>query len=311
MWKHYYKGAACFKAVLQVTTSAGTFEVRTSSGGDNPWVGIPGPIQSDDPYTGAVTNWTVAKEIGVWSSAANKPSAAWTAVPKATSPPLATRGTQALASPMAKPVQSITARSVKHGPSGSLVFDMGFNMVGVTTLHPDMISVSGAGSITVRQGEFLNPDGSVNNSYSGCGNACQIDTHILTQPTDLPTEGLTPLFVWHGFQYVEITTTGGVSVSATAEGLEGHVIRTSVNQISSLRFGDDSFSNGSALMLNSLHNITLVSQGGNIAQYIPTDCPTREKHGWLGDALTTGEEAMLNFDMVRVLPYLAQDDTRC
>jgi hypothetical protein len=28
---------------------------------------------------------------------------------------------------------------------------------------------------------------------------------------------------------------------------------------------------------------------------MPTDCPTREKHGWMGDALDASEEALWNF----------------
>eukprot|EP00966_Prymnesium_polylepis_P022729 522949-Prymnesium_polylepis.1 len=31
-----------------------------------------------------------------------------------------------------------------------------------------------------------------------------------------------------------------------------------------------------------------------MAAYLPTDCPTREKHGWLGDAQVTAEEAAYN-----------------
>merc|ERR1712151_161424 len=30
---------------------------------------------------------------------------------------------------------------------------------------------------------------------------------------------------------------------------------------------------------------------------MPTDCPTREKHGWMGDALDASEQALYNFDM--------------
>ena len=36
-------------------------------------------------------------------------------------------------------------------------------------------------------------------------------------------------------------------------------------------------------------------QRANRAAYLPPDCPTREKHGWLGDAQVTAEEAMYNF----------------
>ena len=39
----------------------------------------------------------------------------------------------------------------------------------------------------------------------------------------------------------------------------------------------------------------MASQISNLAGYGPTDCPTREKHWWLGDAQDTAEEAMYNF----------------
>jgi hypothetical protein len=35
---------------------------------------------------------------------------------------------------------------------------------------------------------------------------------------------------------------------------------------------------------------------GLLVQRAMQDCPTREKHGWLGDAMSTAAEAMLNFN---------------
>jgi hypothetical protein len=49
---------------------------------------------------------------------------------------------------------------------------------------------------------------------------------------------------------------------------------------------------GAPSLLSQIQNILHRSQLSNIVGYFPTDCPTREKHGWLGDALTTAEEAM-------------------
>jgi alpha-L-rhamnosidase len=43
-----------------------------------------------------------------------------------------------------------------------------------------------------------------------------------------------------------------------------------------------------------MRDIVKASQLGNMAAYVPTDCPTREKHGWLGDAQVVAEEAMFN-----------------
>ena len=39
--------------------------------------------------------------------------------------------------------------------------------------------------------------------------------------------------------------------------------------------------------LNGVHGMVLASQLSNLAAFLPTDCPTREKHGWLGDAQVT------------------------
>ena len=55
-----------------------------------------------------------------------------------------------------------------------------------------------------------------------------------------------------------------------------------------------------ASMLNQLQGLVVKGQLSNVAAGMPTDCPTREKHGWLGDAQVTVEEAMYNFDMAQV-----------
>ena len=43
-----------------------------------------------------------------------------------------------------------------------------------------------------------------------------------------------------------------------------------------------------AAILNDIHGMVRRSQECNVAGYQPTDCPTREKHGWLGDAQVSG-----------------------
>ena len=52
---------------------------------------------------------------------------------------------------------------------------------------------------------------------------------------------------------------------------------------------------GDATLLNQLLAMTQAGQLSNIAAYVPSDCPTREKHAWLGDALDVAEEMMYNF----------------
>ena len=45
---------------------------------------------------------------------------------------------------------------------------------------------------------------------------------------------------------------------------------------------------------------------------IPTDCPQRdERHGWMGDAQLTVEEATFNFDTIRFYSKFLRDIKLC
>jgi hypothetical protein len=45
-----------------------------------------------------------------------------------------------------------------------------------------------------------------------------------------------------------------------------------------------------AAIFSGVDRMTRTSHAANVAAYMPTDCPTREKHGWLGDALDASDE---------------------
>ena len=53
---------------------------------------------------------------------------------------------------------------------------------------------------------------------------------------------------------------------------------------------------GTANVLQKIHNMTMISQKTNLWS-IPTDCPQRERRGWMGDAQASADEANMNFDM--------------
>ena len=53
---------------------------------------------------------------------------------------------------------------------------------------------------------------------------------------------------------------------------------------------------GTANVLQKLHDMTRASQTSNLWS-IPTDCPQRERRGWMGDAQSSADEAAMNFDM--------------
>jgi hypothetical protein len=49
-------------------------------------------------------------------------------------------------------------------------------------------------------------------------------------------------------------------------------------------------------VLNAIHEMTRRSQLSNLWS-VPSDCPQRERRGWMGDAQVSCDEAMLSFDM--------------
>ena len=55
-------------------------------------------------------------------------------------------------------------------------------------------------------------------------------------------------------------------------------------------------SHGEGATLDAIQKMIVLTQRDNLHS-IPTDCPQREKRGWMGDAQWTAEEATLNFDM--------------
>ena len=54
------------------------------------------------------------------------------------------------------------------------------------------------------------------------------------------------------------------------------------------------FTGEGADLLGGIRDITKSSQRANVVAFMPTDCPSREKHGWTGDSQVTAEEAMYN-----------------
>ena len=92
-------------------------------------------------------------------------------------------------------------------------------------------------------------------------------------------------FVYHGFQYVEIT---GLSKAPTAENLVACLIHNDFKTVGKFECSNELF--------NKIQAATVLSYKGNFVNGVPTDCPHREKNGWTGDAQLASELAQYNFD---------------
>jgi len=160
------------------------------------------------------------------------------------------------------------------------VFDIGQNIAGWAQLR---VSGPVGTRVQMKYAERLYDDGTV--SQEGIATfskqyAFQTDTYILKGQG---AEVWEPRFVYHGFQYVEVT---GFPGKPTFDSLRGRVAHTAFEQAGRFECSNELF--------NKIQRNTLWSYIGNFHGY-PTDCPHREKNGWTGDAHLAAEQGLYNF----------------
>ena len=83
----------------------------------------------------------------------------------------------------------------------------------------------------------------------------------------------------------------------TPQTLVQHFLHTDVPVAGSVQLPPVSaVPNGTQDVLNRIQHATVYAQRSNLFS-IPTDCPQRERRGWMGDAHMSSGEAILNHDM--------------
>jgi len=138
--------------------------------------------------------------------------------------------------------------------------------------------------ITLKFAERLFDNGMIDPSTTGpaATKVVQTDTYICKGKDEEIWE---PRFTYHGFRYVEMT---GLPGEPTLDNIEGIVVHTAVESSGKFICSDE--------MINKIQKTALWTELTNL-HGIPTDCPHRERCGWLGDALITAEMTIYNFDM--------------
>ena len=166
---------------------------------------------------------------------------------------------------------------------GARVYDFGQNRTGWVTIA----AAAPAGTtVAIKKGEILDAAGRVTTTNISFGSGDpnrQIDRYTFAG-TGTGVETYAPRFNYSGFRYAELTgLPDDAKVTVTAQEEHNDVATT----------GTFSTSNP---LLNKIQAAVTQTQL-NALQTIPVDCPTREKHGWLGDAGDSDLEAMANFDL--------------
>jgi len=207
-----------------------------------------------------------------------------------------------LISPPQPPVR-ITAKwnavKVSQFKPGVFIYDLGVNFAGWVSLK---LNVPSGTTVSLRYGELLHPDGSLNPMTSVAGQikgfkrgtkesaggpgapeiAWQADTYIARGGG----ETYTPKFTFRGFRYVEIT---GLPTPLPLASVSALRLNSDVESVGSFECSNP--------MLNEIQAMCRRTFLSNIFS-VQSDCPHRERLGYGGDIVATSEAFMANFDMV-------------
>jgi alpha-L-rhamnosidase len=185
--------------------------------------------------------------------------------------------------PPAQVMQTVRPVSRRRVGEGTYVFDLGLNIAGWARIR---VSGPRGTRITIRYGEILDDAGHVDTKKmqrdSRIGGEFQTDVYTLKGDG---VEEWEPRFVYHGFQYLEVSGWPG---EPRLEDVDGRIVHTNLG----LR---GNFSSANQL-LNQIQAAAVRSSLNNYKGY-PTDCPHREKNGWTGDAALSAEQMLWNFDV--------------
>lgn len=185
---------------------------------------------------------------------------------------------------------------------GLHIVDFGRNFTGVPELD---LSVPAGTRITLRYGELLNPDGTLNPLTSVCGQikgtrkdapgrivpiggpgapAIAWQQDVFTARGGGP-ERYRPDFTYHGFRFMEVS---GLPEAPAPTACRGIPLHTELPGTGTFACSSD--------RLNRIQEMCRRTFLAN-AVTVQSDCPHRERFGYGGDIVATSEAFLMNFDM--------------
>lgn len=166
-------------------------------------------------------------------------------------------------------------------PGGKKVLDFGQNIAGYISFK---VNAKNGQSVYLRFGEMLDFDGEFTQVNIQC--KTKKKTTPLQEIKYICKDGLNEYktrFAIFGFQYVLVET----DIDFDIDDFTSHALYSDMKQTG--------YFNSSNELLNRFVEATIWSTKGNSAD-LPTDCPTRERHGWSGDAQIFCDTATYLFD---------------
>jgi alpha-L-rhamnosidase len=214
--------------------------------------------------------------------------------------------------PPVRAFASMPTVAVTSPAPGVYIVDFGKNFTGVPELD---LRLPAGTCITLRYGEILNADGTLNPLTSVCGQikgmrkndkgeeisvggpgapAIAWQQDVYTARGGGP-EIYRPDFTFHSFRFMEIT---GLPEKPSPAGCRGIPLHSDLPDAGSFSCSNE--------LLNRIQEITRRTFLNNVVS-VQSDCPHRERFGYGGDIAVTSEAFLMNFDMAGFYAKTARD----
>lgn len=177
------------------------------------------------------------------------------------------------------------------------LYDLGTNFSGWARIRLHTNGHMAGRKVVLSTAEKLGPDGRIDQSVTGKGYAW---TYILNEETE---QEFAPDFTYTGFRYVEVKGAVPHSVPCPAgspilTSLTGEFLYPDVEQAGAFWCSNELF--------NDIHRIVLQAIKSNTKSYF-TDCPHREKLGWLEQTHLIGPSIMYNLNVHKLYEKVEGD----
>jgi hypothetical protein len=270
---------------------------------DESWRALAGPITAGNAYIGE--DYDARLEPPGWSQAGfdDRP---WSRAARFRPAGPTLRGHSAADQPL-RVIEARGPVSQRTLTDGAIVYDLGQNASTIPRIR-----VSGPAGSIVRliPSEVVNPDGSLDRATTGAGPQRGSSWWQYTKATEGP-ETWTPRFCYIGCRYIEAklyrpgtlpppTLVDGEATAPAAEGtgnapkldsIEGLVVHSSAAPVGRFETSNE--------LLNRIHALVRWAQRSNMVSVL-TDCPHREKLGWLEQYHLNGPSIRYEFDVDRI-----------
>lgn len=273
---------------LRLEYADGHFETIAT---DEHWRMHAGPVTFSSIYGGE--DHDARLEPAGWNRAEFDDSG-WDPAARQSAPGGTLRGHEAAAEPL-REIEARARVAVKTFPDGTAVYDLGQN-----ASYMPRLRVSGPAGSTVRliPAEVVNPDGTINRNTMG-SESRGIAWWQYTKATD-GEETWMPRFFYSGGRYLKaiFTPAGPGGVLPKVEQLEGVVVHSTAAPA-----GEFAASNE---RLNRIRMLVRWAQRSNMMSIL-TDCPHRERLGWLEQMHLNGPSLRYEFDLTRLFAKSMHD----